>query len=481
MRILHVVRVSAEGQYYAALKARDARFDGKFFVGVSSTKIYCRPVCRVKVPLKKNCRFYATAAAAEQAGYRPCLRCRPELAPGASRLEAVSRLAALALQRIEEGALNGSAITDLADEFGVTDRHLRRVLQNELGVAPVELAQTQRLLVAKRLLTDSQIAVSDVAYASGFSSLRRFNALFQQRYRLKPMALRRRAAPATETNSIYCQLAYRPPFAWTELLGFLRARSMAGVEHIDQTTYRRTVKLGGCSGTIAVTQGELKNVLEVKLSAELLPVVVPVLARVRRLFDLDAEPLPIAEHLGSLAAKTPGLRVPGAFDGFEIAIRAILGQQVSVRAATTLAGRFAQKFGESLSGENSVLTHITPTAERVAEASVAEIAALGIVSKRAGSLLALAQAVAQKAIRLEPAVDTEVTLQKLMALPGIGEWTAAYIAMRALQWPDAFLSADLGVMKALGCREQKEILRRAEAWRPWRSYAVMHLWAKENQ
>lgn len=438
-------------------------------------------MCRVKVPLKKNCTFYATAAAAEQAGYRPCLRCRPELAPGFSQLEAASRLAGLALQRIEEGALNGGSVADLADEFGVTDRHLRRVVQNELGVAPVEIAQTQRLLVAKRLLTDSQLSVSDIAYASGFSSLRRFNALFQQRYRLKPTALRQKRQPGLDGDMVRSALAYRPPFAWQHLLAFLSQRCLAGVEYIDGTSYRRTVSIAGCSGVVEVRQGELKNVLDVRLSAELLPVVVPVLARVRRLFDLNAEPLLIAERLGTLAVPNPGLRVPGAFDGFETALRAILGQQISVRAATTLAARLAEKFGETIDTGIPVLTRITPTASRIAAASVKEIAETGIVVKRAEAILALASAVVQKKIRLEPAVAIEDTVKQLTALPGIGEWTAMYIAMRVLQWPDAFLPTDLGVIKALGCREQKEILRRAETWRPWRSYAVMHLWAKESQ
>jgi AraC family transcriptional regulator of adaptative response / DNA-3-methyladenine glycosylase II len=461
---------------YQAVLARDARFDGVFYIAVASTKIYCRTVCRVKTPLQKNCTFYPTAAAAEDAGYRPCLRCRPELAPGNSSMDAVSRLSRLALARIDEGALTGASVADLAEEFGVTDRHLRRVLESELGVSPIELAQTQRLHLTKRLLTDTDLPITDIAFASGFQSLRRFNTLFKERYRLQPKKFRETRHAKHEGNFILCELGYRPPLDWSSLLNFLALRAVAGVENVSDGCYRRTVAFGNVRGTIAVNAVARKNSLQASLSSSLLPVLVPVLSRLKKLFDLAADPLQIARQLGALAKKHPGLRVPGAFDGFEIAVRAILGQQITVKAATTLAGRFSARFGESLQTDIAGLTHLTPTAERVAEASIGDIAELGIISKRAESIRALAQAVAGKKLSLEPQVDVETQIASLTELPGIGAWTAHYIAMRCLAWPDAFPHTDLVVMKAMGEKDPRKVLARAEAWRPWRSYAVIHLW-----
>lgn len=461
---------------YQALITHDTRFDGAFYVAVRSTKIYCRPVCRVKPALQKNCSFYKTAAAAELAGYRPCLKCRPELAPGSSTMEAVSRLANLAQQRIDEGALTDGSIADLADELGVTDRHLRRVLKAELGVSPVELAQTQRLHLTKRLLTDTQLSITDIAFASGFSSLRRFNALFKERYRLEPRRFRSTQSKKVKVDGLTCYLSYRPPLAWRELLEFLSARAVTGVEFIAGNTYHRTVRIGKSHGIVSVSPSKGKNALEVRLTSSLTPVLVKVLSRLKQCFDLNSEPLRIARQLGKVAEKNPGLRLPGAFDGFEVAVRAILGQQVTVKAATTLAGRFAEKFGEPFRSEMATLTRLTPTAERVAAATVDDIARLGIIAKRAESIIALAKGVAIRQINLEPTVDVEKQISTLVALPGIGEWTAQYIAMRAFQWPDAFPHTDLGVMKALGTKDKNKILTMAESWRPWRSYAVMHLW-----
>jgi len=461
---------------YQALLTRDARFDGAFFVGVATTRIYCRPVCPAKTPRRENCTFYPSAAAAERAGYRPCLRCRPELAPGNAQIDAVSRLAAAAASRIEDGALTEGSVGELAAELGVSDRHLRRVIESEFGVSPIELAQTQRLLLAKRLLTDTSLPVTEVAFASGFSSLRRFNALFRERYRLNPTDLRRARALALPPERLLCEVAYRPPLDWAALLEFLAARSARGVEVIDGDRYLRTVAVGKHRGWIAVEPSTKKHTLRVELSASLVPALLPALARVKRLFDLAAEPRQIAAHLGPVAAARPGIRVPGAIDGFELAARAILGQQISVRAATTLAGRFAAAFGEPIETPFETLTHLAPTAERVAGANGEEIATLGIVASRASSLLALAKAVAEQRVRLEPGADVAETMARLKAVPGIGEWTAQYVAMRALTWPDAFPHTDLGIVKALGERDPKRALQIAEAWRPWRSYAAMHLW-----
>ena len=500
---------------YQALLTHDARFDGVFFVGVATTGIYCRTVCPARTPRRENCAFYPSAAAAERAGFRPCLRCRPERAPGNAGVDATSRLAARIAGRIEDGALTEGSVEDLAVETGISSRHLRRVIETEFGVSPIALAQTQRLLLAKRLLTDTTLAVSAVAAASGFSSLRRFNALFKERYRLNPTELRqgrredkeigRQGDKELETqrtgdreqeteredsslipgvhpqgrthpSSLMCELAYRPPLDWQSLLAFLVGRSSSGVETVDEGRYLRVVGIGEHRGWIAVDPVPDKPALRVELSASLAPVILPTLARVKRLFDLEASPQYIAGHLGELAQARPGLRVPGAFDGFEMAARAILGQQISVRAATTISGRFAAAFGEPVTTPFARLTHLPPTAERVARADAAELIALGIITTRANSILALARMAAEGKLSLTPGVDIEPTLIQLKAIPGIGDWTAQYIAMRALAWPDAFPHTDLGIYKALGETNPKRVLALSEAWRPWRAYAAMHLW-----
>jgi len=470
---------------YHALKTRDFRFDGVFFVGVSSTGIYCRPVCRARLPRQENCGFYPSAAAAERAGFRPCLLCRPELAPGKARTDAVGRLASLAAAKIEGGDLADSDIPHLAETLGISDRHLRRVLQNELGVTPIGLAQTQRLLRAKQLLTDTRLSVTEVALASGFTSLRRFNALFQERYRLTPSSLRKqshlpeRRTPMAHGESIVCELGYRPPFDFGFFRRFLAGRLMKGVEEISEDWYRRTVEINGKRGWIAVLlaeRGQVRPTLRVEASASLLTVLAPVLERVKRLFDLSAEPQSIVERLGALAAENPGIRVPGAFDGYETALRAILGQQISVKAATTIAGRVATEFGDPIETPFPNLTHLPPKAERIADASPERLIALGIISARANSILTLSKAVTERRILLEPTTDIEPVLARLQEIPGIGAWTAQYIALRALGSPDAFLPTDLGVMKALGETNPKRILQIAEEWRPWRAYAVIHLW-----
>jgi AraC family transcriptional regulator of adaptative response / DNA-3-methyladenine glycosylase II len=461
---------------YRALEARDTRFDGVFFVGVSTTGIYCRTVCTAKRPRRDRCTFYPSAAAAEREGFRPCLRCRPELAPGNARIDAVGRLAAAAASRIEDGALTEGSVEELAADMGVSDRHLRRAIRVEFGVSPIELAQTQRLLLAKRLLTDTDMPVIDVAFASGFSSLRRFNALFRERYRLNPTALRRSRPRAELPETIVCELAYRPPLDWEALVAFLGARASSGVEWVDGDRYLRTAGFGKHRGWFAVGPSRRASTLRVELAASLAPVLSHALARVKRLFDLAAEPREIAAHLGPIAAARPGLRVPGAFDGFEMAVRAILGQQVSVRAATTLAGRFAGAFGEEIETPSDHLTRLAPRAERVAALDEPELVALGIGAPRARAILALARAVAAGEVALEPGRNVDETLELLRELPGIGEWTAQYIAMRALGWPDAFPHTDLGVRKALGVSTPGRVLAAAEAWRPWRAYATMHLW-----
>ncbi|MEM6452333.1 MAG: methylated-DNA--[protein]-cysteine S-methyltransferase [Cyanobacteria bacterium P01_D01_bin.105] len=469
-------------QHYHAILSRDRRFDGIFFVGVSSTGIYCRTVCTVKAPKSENCRFFQSAAAAEKAGYRPCLRCRPELAPGRSKVDTVERLAAAAASRIEAGALVKQSVSALAHSLGVSDRHLHRVLQQEFGVSPIQLAQTQRLLLAKQLLTDTHLTVAEIAFASGFSSVRRLNALFQQHYHLQPSSLRKRQPPSlrekktTEQDFICCELAYRPPFDWASLLSFLQVRTVAGVEVIKDNTYARTVCIGKHRGWIRVSSISEQNKLRVELSSSLIAVILPILNRTKFLFDLAADPTAISIRLGELAKQHPGLRIPGAFDGFEVAVRAILGQQVTVKAATTLMARFVQAFGTPMTTPIEGLTHLTPTAAQIAEATPDDIGKLGIVSMRVKAIQAIAQALTHQTLRLDPHAPIATTVTQLKAFPGIGDWTAQYAAMRILADPDAFPAGDLMLQKALNSRKPKELLKIAESWRPWRAYAAMHVW-----
>jgi AraC family transcriptional regulator of adaptative response / DNA-3-methyladenine glycosylase II len=468
---------------YRALRARDARFDGRFFVAVSSTRIYCRPVCTVRPPKRENCTFFPSAAAAESAGYRPCLRCRPELAPGNASVDATSRLAQAAASMLEDATLDKEGLDSLAGRLGITDRHLRRAFGAVFGVSPVEFAQTQRLLLAKRLLTDTPLPVTEVAYASGFGSVRRFNALFRERYRLKPTQLRGRmrdSASAAGADVLRFELSFRPPFDWTAVSAFLGARAIPGVESVEGGRYLRTARLivddREDRGWIAVEVSPRKPTLRVTLSASLAKAVPPVLSRVKALMDLACNPAEVAQALGALAKRRPCLREPGAFDGSEKARRAILGQQLTDAGARTLAGRFAATFGDAIETPHPALTTLFPTPARVAALSAGRIARIGMPAARAASLLALARAVAAGRLVLMPNADVESTLETLRALPGVGEWTAQYVAMRALAWPDAFPHTDLGVMKALGETSPRRVLAAGEAWRPWRSYAVMHLW-----
>ena len=467
---------------YRALRSRDARFDGRFFVAVSSTRIYCRPVCTVKPPRRENCRFYPSAAAAESAGYRPCLRCRPELAPGNASVDATTRVAQAAASLIEDRTLDAQGLEAVASRLGITDRHLRRAFGAEFGVSPIEFAQTQRLLLAKRLLTDTSLPVTEIAFASDFGSLRRFNALFKQRYRLQPGQLRRRmrAAAAPESDALHFELSFRPPYDWPAVGAFLGARAIAGVEALEEGCYRRTVRVAQEGkeylGWVEIAPSSKKPALRVAVSASLARVLPPVLSRVKALMDLACNPTEVSQALGELAQHRPGMRVPGAFDGFEVAVRAILGQQVSVAAARTLAGRFALALGDPLETPFGSLTIVFPSADRVAGTTSGRIQRLGMPGTRARTVLALARAVAHGKLALMPNADIEATLGQLRALPGVGEWTAQYIAMRALAWPDAFPHTDLGVMKALGKRDPRRVLEAGEAWRPWRAYAVMHLW-----
>jgi AraC family transcriptional regulator of adaptative response / DNA-3-methyladenine glycosylase II len=477
---------------YRALAAKDARFDGVFFTGVKTTGIYCRPVCGVKTPRASSCVFFSSAAAAEAAGFRPCLRCRPELAPYALQ----QNLAHAVWQRIAAGALNDGNAERLAEEVGLSSRQLRRVLLQYFGVTPIELAQTQRLLFAKKLLQETHLPMSDIAYASGFGSIRRFNALFLSRYGMAPSAVRRATETAAEAaqDAIVLRLAYRPPFAWTDMLGYLAGRAVPGVESVQRDDgkgmpyYARSVRLGDAEGWLGVRQLAARHQLELILSTSLAHVLMPLLARVRQQFDLDASPQVIAAHLSAdplLArqiARAPGLRVPGAFEAFELATRAVLGQQVSVRGATTLSGRLVQAFGDTVTSPFSGVTHHFPSPQRLAAASTADIAAIGMPASRADAIRALAAFTAEGGLNLKPGMPLGEVITHLRSVRGIGEWTAQYIAMRALRFSDAFPAGDLGLQKAAIEMEgdarltEKQLLARALHWSPWRAYAALLLW-----
>ncbi len=438
--------------YQLAVDARDRRFDGVFFVGITTTRVYCRPICPSRLAYDRHRRFFDSAAAAERAGFRPCLRCRPELAPGAARvaLGAVSHLAQAATQRIAAGALNDRSVADLAGELGVSERHLRRALEREIGVSPLGLAQTHRLLLAKRLLVDTDLSVTRVAYASGFQSLRRFNASFREQYGMPPSALRRKAIePARSSAPLRLTLAYRPPLAWRALLDSLCAVATPGVEVFHGARYGRTVRVEGHTGVIFAEDVPGSHHIAMEIAPSLLPVLMPLIAGLRRLFDLDAEPAVVDAHLANegLAAEVaenPGVRLPGAIDGLEVAIQILLRGQ----------GGLGDPIDTGVPG----LTHLPPRAKQVTGTRV---------PKRCAETVAkLARAVASGELRLEPGSDVAATRRALLDLGGIGERLATLIVMRALYWPDAFHTQDRG------------LLARAEAWRPWRAYAALHLNAR---
>lgn len=476
---------------YAIFSAHDTRFDGRVFVGVSSTGIYCRPICRVKMPKFENCTYYSTPAAAESAGFRPCLKCRPELAPELCPLDVSTQLARQAALIIGEDCLADSTLSRLATALNVSDRHMRRVFIKEFGIPPVQYLQTRRLLLAKSLLTDTQLQVTDVALSAGFGSVRRFNDLFKKHYKLTPTSLRKNNSAAMaqhKPDTITLHLGYRPPYRWDQILSFLEARAIPGVEAVVNHSYCRTVFLPygntEARGWVAIENNESKNSLQATISSSLLPVIARLLPRIRILFDLDCLPLEIHTRLLVMNEISPGLcvpgtRLPGAFDAFEMAVRAILGQQVTVKAAKTFATRMAAAFGDKITTPHTELTHTFPSAATIARLPGQiedHLGRLGIIRARARSILALATALSEGAINLSPHADPEQTIKRLQTLPGIGPWTAQYIAMRGLSWPDAFPHTDYGVKKALTGMHEKEILKLAEKWRPWRSYATINLW-----
>lgn len=475
--------------YYQAYCARDTRFDGVFFVGVKTTGIYCRPVCTARTPKRENCVFFRSAAAAEQESYRPCLKCRPELAPGLAPVDDSGRVAnaiATQLQSTPDGEKHD--LEQIADQFQLSSRQVRRIIKKEYGVTPIQLIQTNRLLLAKQLLTETGLPVTQIAYASGFSSLRRFNDAFSRYYNMPPSHMRKNAVTKNMAadSTIELRLNYRPPYDWASMLDFLDTRRIQNVELIRNACYSRTVRSGNHKGFVRVSHVPEKSALQVAVAYSLLPVLPAVLERVRQLFDVKSNPVMINEHLSkdgrfsqSIQAH-PGLRLPGCFDEFEMTVRAIIGQQISVRAAATIAGRFADCFGDAIECNDAELCRLAPEPQRVASATVDEVAALGINRRRSETILAVARQIADGRLIVGSGHSPESFIDRITQIPGIGPWTGHYIAMRALGWPDAFPKEDVVLQKSLGgvTAEQAETL--SQKWKPWRSYAVMHLWKRHQ-
>ncbi len=478
---------------YRALLTRDARFDGRFFTAVRSTGIYCRPICPARPPKLCNIVFMPSAAAAENAGFRPCLRCRPETSPDTPAWNGTSSTVARALALIAAGALNSDDVDSLAGRLGMGERQLRRLFQKHLGASPTAVAQTKRSLFAKQLITETQLRMTDVALAAGFGSVRRFNDTFQTLYGRAPRTLRRSGAvtPAAD-SAVTLTLPYKPPYDWSAMIGFLSLRAIPGVEHVQPGRYARTITIGEAHGTIEVQPASPRQGRHALLATIRFPVVtaLPVIVdRIRRIFDLGADPAIIAEHLSAdpdlapLVAERPGLRVPGAWDGFELAVRGILGQQITVGAATRLAGKLAAAYGTPLSSSGQPLRFVFPSPGRLAGADLATT--LGMPRARGAAISSMAEAVIANPGLFEAAPALEDAVARLRALPGIGDWTAHYIAMRALREPDAFPAADIGLLRAMattaGRPSPAQLLVRAASWSPWRAYAALHLWTSEAE
>jgi len=475
---------------YRALSTRDARFDGRLFVGVKTTGVYCRPVCPARTPKRENVTFYPSAAAAQAAGFRPCLRCRPETAPDLAAWRGTCNTVSRALSLIEMGTLDEVDVAALAERLGLGERQLRRLFHRHLGASPIAVAQTRRVLLAKQLIHETRLPLTEVALAAGFGSVRRFNETFRQLFGRPPGALRRSSAAEVSSGpggEISILLRYRPPYDWPAMLSFLRLRAIPGVEMVSDDGYARTIDINGVHGIVSVELGE-GNALRVAIQFPKLAALPTIIARLRRVFDLAADPQAIGAQLAldptlaPLIAARPGLRVPGAWDGFELAVRAVLGQQISVAAAIGLAGKLVASYGDPLSSASvarSGLTHVFPPPQRLAHV---DLSTLGMPRARAAALSSLAAAVTADPQIFGARRSLDEAIAQLRALSGVGEWTAQYIAMRELREPDAFPAADIGLMRAMidtdGRRPNpRQLLALAERWRPWRAYAAQHLWA----
>ncbi|HKD83182.1 MAG TPA: AlkA N-terminal domain-containing protein [Terriglobales bacterium] len=460
--------------------SRDPRFDGKFYIGVVNSGVYCRPICPAPTAKEKNCRYFPSAAAAAEAGFRPCLRCRPECSPGTPAWLGTSNTVARALRLIGESGLEDGGVEMLAERLGVGSRHLRRLFLRHLGATPSAVANTRRLHFAKKLIDETRLPMAQVALSAGFGCVRRFNAAIQATYRRTPTQIRRLARQKAKQpeHEYEFQLRFRPPYHWDGMLQFLAMRATPGVEVVEQGRYRRSIWINGNVGQFVVSLDEPHSALIARIQFGDPQSLFLIVERIRRMFDLNADWIDIAKTLRgdpALAKRVnaaPGLRVPGCWDGFELAVRAILGQQISVRGATTLAGRIVRMFGRSVAGSGGA-THLFPSAGELADA---DLTRAGLTRARAATISALARAVCSGQISFDGVIDVEALLSRLCEIPGIGSWTAQYVAMRALGEPDAFPAADIGLLRAMGLTNARELEQRAEAWRPWRSYAVMYLW-----
>jgi AraC family transcriptional regulator, regulatory protein of adaptative response / DNA-3-methyladenine glycosylase II len=477
---------------YRALQSRDARFDGLLFVGVTSTGIYCRPICPARTAKFANCRFFGSAAAAQEAGFRPCLRCRPETAPDLASWRGTSNTVSRALALITDGALDGSgaSVETLAERLGLGERHLRRLFQQHLGASPIAVAQTRRVLFAKQLVHETRMPMTEIALAAGFGSVRRFNETFHQLFGRPPSALRRKSSAGSAGAGVTLQLRYRPPYDWTSMLGYLEARTIPGIEVVENGSYLRTVEVRGIAGSVEVKHLPRRQSLGVTIRFPDVRSFPAIVTRVRRLFDVGADIETIDAHLSCdpllapLVARRPGLRAPGGWDGFELAVRAILGQQISVAAARRLAGHLVALHGTPAPAgyvTHPGLSHVFPSAERLASAESIDLAMPGT---RRASVKALAEAAAADPCLFRPFGTIEEAIARLRAIRGVGEWTAQYIALRAIREMDAFPASDIGLLRGAtrlaGARLQStstSLLDRAESWRPWRAYAAQHLWA----
>lgn len=469
-------------QCYAIIKSRDARYDGRFFIGVTTTGIYCRPICPARTPHKENVVFFPSASAAAEAGFRPCLRCRPEASPGTPAWEGNSALVARALHLIDEGTLDQGNVTDLAGRLHLGERHLRRLFQEHLGASPLAIAQTRRVHFAKKLIDETTLSMTDIAFIAGFSSVRRFNAVIHSIYKQTPSQLRHTRRRIAHDDGITLRLAYRAPYQWDRVIGFLAGRVIPGVEEVRDGVYRRVVTNDAGAGVITIRSDPKHDALLLHVPSLLADQLAGLVERARRLFDLRADPCAIEASLRcdpQLAEKLDrvgsGLRVPGAWDRYQMGVRAILGQQVSVTAATATAGKMVRQFGTPLPmPEDEPLRWEFPAPERLAEI---DLASAGLMPRqRARAVQAFARAVADGSLRLETWPSLNELVDYLITLPGIGPWTAQYIALRAFGEPDAFPAGDLGLRYALGGISEAAITAQAEFWRPWRAYATLLLW-----
>jgi AraC family transcriptional regulator of adaptative response / DNA-3-methyladenine glycosylase II len=489
-RPIYSVRVELKPSVcYRAVLARDARYDGRFFTCVKTTGIYCRPICPARPPKIENCAFVPTAAAAQAAGFRPCLRCRPESSPDLDAWRGTSATVSRALKMIEAGALDDGDMASLADRLEIGDRQLRRLFRQHVGATPISVAQTRRVLLAKQLIHQTDLSMIDVAMASGFGSVRRFNETFQQLYRRPPGELRRRATAAAASPEISLLLPYRPPYDWTSMLRFLHARAIGGVEIVAGGAYRRVIQIGEAVGSIHVSHAPEDSALRAIVQFPRLSALPAIIARIRRMFDLSADPTAIESALSSdpllapLGFARPGLRVPGAWDPFEIAVRAVLGQQISVEHATQLAGRIVAAIGAPLDDEVQIggLTHAFPLPGQF---RLRALIGIGMTGARAAAIAGIAAAADADPRLFDPRRDLDEAVARLRDLPGIGEWTAQYIALRALGESDAFLADDVAIQRKFSSsvepRTARNLRLHAERWRPWRAYAMLHLWMADS-